>query len=196
VTVTTEVPLFPALVAVIVAEPAAMPETTPVELTAAKPVLLVDQDTLWPLITFPFPSFTVAARVVVVPTIREVVDGSMTTVATLDPFGGVGSVVVPPGPEQTATIGSSAIGKNLRRRLVRADICCMAAPAFELSGASDCRATKRRRGTDYVVGFAGGSAGVAGFPRQPRGSATPPFDGFALSSVLAIRSRHTLCHRA
>lgn len=58
-------------------------------------------------------------------------------------------------------MGSSAIGRNLLTRFVRADMWCMTAPAFELSFAADCRATKRRRGTDYVIGFAGGSAGVA-----------------------------------
>jgi hypothetical protein len=43
VTVTLDVPLFPELVAVIVAEPAATPVTTPLELTVAATALLVDQ---------------------------------------------------------------------------------------------------------------------------------------------------------
>jgi hypothetical protein len=46
VTVTVAVPDFPELVAVIVAEPAPTPVTTPFALTVATPVLLDDQLTV------------------------------------------------------------------------------------------------------------------------------------------------------
>jgi hypothetical protein len=49
-----EVPDFPELVAVIVAEPAATPVTTPLELTVAAAALFVAHVTVCPLITLPF----------------------------------------------------------------------------------------------------------------------------------------------
>jgi hypothetical protein len=49
-----DVPVFPELVAVIVAEPAATPVTTPLEFTVAAAELLVDQVTVCPVITLPF----------------------------------------------------------------------------------------------------------------------------------------------
>ena len=60
VTVTAAVPLFPSLVAVIVAEPAATPLTRPVLLTVAAAVLLLDQVTVLPVSTFPAESNVVA----------------------------------------------------------------------------------------------------------------------------------------
>lgn len=54
VTVTAEVPALPELVAVIVADPAATPETTPLEFTVAAAGLLVDQVTVCPLMALPF----------------------------------------------------------------------------------------------------------------------------------------------
>jgi hypothetical protein len=54
VTVIEDVPDLPELVAVIVAEPAATPDTTPPELTVAAAALFVDQVTVWPVMTFPF----------------------------------------------------------------------------------------------------------------------------------------------
>ncbi len=53
-TVTVEVPNSPALVAVIVAEPALIPVTKPLVLTVAAAALFVDQVTLCPVMTFPF----------------------------------------------------------------------------------------------------------------------------------------------
>jgi hypothetical protein len=53
-TVITDVPDLAELVAVIVAEPAAMPVTTPLGFTVAAPALLVDQVTVCPVIAFPF----------------------------------------------------------------------------------------------------------------------------------------------
>jgi hypothetical protein len=49
-----DVPAFPELVAVIVAEPAATPVTTPLEFTVAAAPLLVDQVTVCPVIALPF----------------------------------------------------------------------------------------------------------------------------------------------
>ena len=54
VTVMADVPDLPELVAVIVAEPAATPETTPLVFTVAAAGLLVDQVTVCPVIGFPF----------------------------------------------------------------------------------------------------------------------------------------------
>jgi hypothetical protein len=54
VTVMLDVPDFPELVAVIVAEPAATPVTTPLELTVAAAALFVDHVTVCPVIAFPF----------------------------------------------------------------------------------------------------------------------------------------------
>jgi len=54
VTVIAEVPDTPELVAVIVAEPAAMPVTTPVEFTVAAAVLFEDHVTVCPGIALPF----------------------------------------------------------------------------------------------------------------------------------------------
>jgi hypothetical protein len=54
VTVTLDVPVFPELVAVIVAEPAATPVTTPLEPTVVAAALLVVQLTGCPVITVPF----------------------------------------------------------------------------------------------------------------------------------------------
>jgi len=53
VTVTADMPDFPELDAVTVAEPAAIPVTTPLEFTVAAEASLVDQLTDWPAITLP-----------------------------------------------------------------------------------------------------------------------------------------------
>jgi hypothetical protein len=49
-----DVPDFPELVAVIVADPAATPVTKPLEFTVAAAGLFVDQVTVCPVITLPF----------------------------------------------------------------------------------------------------------------------------------------------
>jgi hypothetical protein len=54
VTVIADVPDLPELVAVMVAEPAATPVTTPLELTVAAEALLVVHVTVWPDITAPY----------------------------------------------------------------------------------------------------------------------------------------------
>jgi hypothetical protein len=53
VTVIADVPDLAELVPVIVADPAATPETTPVALTVAAAALLVDHVTICPVITLP-----------------------------------------------------------------------------------------------------------------------------------------------
>jgi hypothetical protein len=60
VTVTVAVPLFPSLVAVIVAEPAATPVTRPPDEIVAMPVLELDHVTARPVSTLLFASYAVA----------------------------------------------------------------------------------------------------------------------------------------
>src|ERR1051325_10144181 len=68
VTVMADVPLCPSLVAVIVADPAAIPDTSPLPLTVATDVLLVDHVTVRPVSGLPFASFGVAVSCTVWPT--------------------------------------------------------------------------------------------------------------------------------
>src|SRR5438270_928305 len=67
VTVRADVPLWPSLVAVIVAEPAAIPLTSPLPFTVATAVLLLDQTTTRPVSGVPFASFGVAVSCTVCP---------------------------------------------------------------------------------------------------------------------------------
>src|SRR5450830_714704 len=67
VTVTADEPVLPEHAAVIVAEPAATPVTTPFEFTVAAAALLVDQVMVCPVITFPWASLTVAESATVAP---------------------------------------------------------------------------------------------------------------------------------
>ncbi|HET9637320.1 MAG TPA: hypothetical protein VFP26_15435 [Gemmatimonadaceae bacterium] len=83
VTVTVAVPDTPEHVAVIVVVPAATPLTTPAPLTVAIELLLDDQVTVWPVITFPLASFTVATSVVVEPAPTDGVDGETLTELTV-----------------------------------------------------------------------------------------------------------------
>src|SRR5437762_14142173 len=62
------VPLWPSLVAVIVAEPATFAVTSPVPVTVATGVLLLDHATGRPVSTVPFASFRVAVSCCVCPT--------------------------------------------------------------------------------------------------------------------------------
>src|SRR5438046_3977082 len=62
------VPLWPSLVAVIVAEPATVAVTSPVPFTVATGVLLLDHATGRPVSTVPFASFRVAVSCCVCPT--------------------------------------------------------------------------------------------------------------------------------
>src|SRR5712691_7344326 len=82
VTVTLDVPVFPSLVAVIVAEPVATPVTSPLPLTVAMAVLLLDEVTTRPGRGFPFASFGVAVSCTVSPTCTLAGDGVTVTLAT------------------------------------------------------------------------------------------------------------------
>ena len=82
ITVTADVPFLPSLVAVIVAEPAATPVTSPLPLTVATPVLLLDQVTTRPDNGVPFASFGVAVSCSVSPTVTVAGEGVTVTLAT------------------------------------------------------------------------------------------------------------------
>src|SRR5207253_9493384 len=82
VTVTDEVPLFPSLVAVIVADPGVTPETSPLLLTAATDVLELDHVTVRPESGAPFASFGVAVSCSVWPACTDAEGGVTSTVAT------------------------------------------------------------------------------------------------------------------
>lgn len=82
VTVTAAVPLFPSLVAVMVAEPAAAPDTNPLPLTLATPELLLAHVTTRPESVFPLASCSVALSWTVWPTVVLTVGGLTLTVAT------------------------------------------------------------------------------------------------------------------
>src|SRR5207249_6986449 len=81
-TVTLAVPLFPSLVAVIVADPAATPVTSPAADTVAIAVFELVHATPRPVSTFPAPSFGVALSCVVAPTKTFAVAGLTVTEAT------------------------------------------------------------------------------------------------------------------
>src|SRR5437773_530683 len=82
VTVIVEGPLFPSLVAVIVAVPAALPVTSPLAVTVATPVLLLPQLTGRPDNGLPLASFGVAVSCTVWPTCTDAVLGLTVTDAT------------------------------------------------------------------------------------------------------------------
>src|SRR5436309_1374696 len=82
VTVIVEGPLFPSLVAVIVAVPAALPVTSPLAVTVATAVLLLPQLTVRPDNGLPLASFGVAVSCTVWPTGTDAVLGLTVTDAT------------------------------------------------------------------------------------------------------------------
>jgi len=82
VTAVADVPLFPSLVAVIVAEPAVTPVTNPLALTVATAALLLAHVTTRPLRAVPFESFGAAVNWVVAPTVRLAAVGLTVTDAT------------------------------------------------------------------------------------------------------------------
>jgi hypothetical protein len=104
VTVTLDVPDFPEVVALIVAEPAATPVTTPPELTVAAAELLLDQVTVCPFITAPFWSLTVAWRVVVAPATIDADVGATVIVVTTGATAVTVMLDVPVFPELVAVI--------------------------------------------------------------------------------------------
>jgi len=81
-TVTAAPPLCPSLDAVIVAEPAASADTSPLPLTAATAPLLLVQVTTRPVSGFPLASVGVAASCTVCPGVRLAVAGLTLTAAT------------------------------------------------------------------------------------------------------------------
>src|SRR5438445_286780 len=109
VTVIPAVPLWPSLVAVMVAAPAATPVTSPLPFTVATAVLLLPQVTTRPASGFPLASFGVAVSCAVCPTGTladagaTVTDatGTLLTVSTAVPF--LPSLVAVMVPEPTAT---------------------------------------------------------------------------------------------
>src|SRR3989442_1100641 len=82
VTVMADVPLCASLVAVIVAEPAATPLTSPLPFTPATDVLLLDHVTTRPVSGLPLASFGVAVSCTVWPTDTLVDAGVTVTEAT------------------------------------------------------------------------------------------------------------------
>src|SRR3989442_1475226 len=102
VTVTTAAPLFPSLVAVIVAVPAPTPLTSPLPLTVATDALLVVHVTTRPPSGVPLASFGVAVSCAVAPTGTLAVAGLSATDAT-----GTALIVIaaePPFPSLVAVI--------------------------------------------------------------------------------------------
>src|SRR5207245_1095551 len=81
-TVSAAVPLLPSLVAVMVAEPAATPVTSPLPFTVATPVLLLAQVTTRPVRTAPPASFGVAESCTACPTCTLGAAGLTVTDAT------------------------------------------------------------------------------------------------------------------
>src|SRR5439155_1366156 len=82
VTLIEEVPLFPSLVAVTVAEPGVTPDTSPLMLTAATAVLELDHVTVRPESGAPFASFGVPVSCTVCPACTDAEGGVTSTVAT------------------------------------------------------------------------------------------------------------------
>ena len=123
--------------------------------------------------TFPCPSFTIADRGFVAPTAIAVIAGVTLTVVTSDGLGGVGSVVVPPGPEHTVRIGTNAHSHDLRaKRMAVADMLCMISftPVIGPRVSANLRLPGNKtppRHRQPLVGFAGGSASVAIFRDSP-----------------------------
>jgi hypothetical protein len=124
VTVTTDVPVFPALAALIVAEPAATPVTIPAALTVAAMALLVDHATDWSLIGLPNWSSTVAANNLVAPTWSDAVAGDTAMVVTTGVGGGSVVTLVPP-PEHTASGGNrKSQAQRPKVREIEKDLFC------------------------------------------------------------------------
>src|SRR5256714_15107961 len=82
VTVIADVPLCPSLVAVIVADPAATPVTSPLPLTVAAAVLLLCHVTVRPVSELPFASLGVAVSCAVLPAATVADAGARGTAGT------------------------------------------------------------------------------------------------------------------
>jgi hypothetical protein len=124
VTVILDVPVFPEDVAVIVADPAATPVTTPLELTVAAEALPVDHVTVCPVMTFPCASRTVAESGVVAPTPIDAEVGETVTVVTTG-LGGGGALTVtldvPDWPELNAVMIAEPAATPVTRPLELTD---------------------------------------------------------------------------
>src|SRR5438034_6278661 len=103
VTVMAEVPLWPSLVAVIVAEPATTPLTRPLEFTVATDVLLLDQVIVRPVSGLPLTSFGVAVSCSVWPactlagaglTVTDATGTLVTVIADVPLFPSLAAVIV------------------------------------------------------------------------------------------------------
>src|SRR2546427_46285 len=114
-TVIVAVPLCPSEVAVIVAEPAATPVTSPLALTVATAGLPLDQPIVRPESELPFASFGVAASGTVWPTCTDAVAGFTVTDAT----GTVATVIaaVPLCPSEVAVIVAEPAATPVTRPL-------------------------------------------------------------------------------
>src|SRR2546427_8198669 len=114
-TVIVAVPLCPSEVAVIVAEPAATPVTSPLALTVATAGLPLDQAIVRPESELPFASFGVAASGTVWPTCTDAVAGFTVTDAT----GTVLTVIVavPLCPSEVAVIVAEPAATPVTRPL-------------------------------------------------------------------------------
>src|SRR5881396_2947873 len=114
-TVTLAVPLFPSLVAVIVADPAATPVTSPAADTVAIAVFELVHATARPVSTFPAASFGVALSCVVAPTKTFAVAGLTVTEATgtLDTV----TAAVPACPSLVAVIVTAPTATPVTRPL-------------------------------------------------------------------------------
>src|SRR5207249_2965139 len=106
VTVTADVPLFPSLVAVIVADPAVTPRTRPLLFTVATLVLPLCQVTGRPLNRLPLASLGVAVNCTVCPTVTLGVAGLTATDATATVATVTVTVAAPLFPSLVAVIAA------------------------------------------------------------------------------------------
>src|SRR2546423_879600 len=173
VTVIDAVPLFPSLVAVIVAEPATTPVTRPVGLTMATDVLLLVHVTARSERAFPFASRGIAVSCTVWPTWTGALGGVRSTDTTAA-GGPIGEVVRSHATTPAATANAASAISRRERRCGSA----MRRPSRAKSPPGRQRSTRVDRWRP---------GGLGGALRVPRGSASPPFGGFALSSVLRVQ---------
>ena len=115
VTLTAAVPLLPSLVAVIVAEPAALAVTSPPALTVATVVLPLAHVIVRPVSTLPAESFVVTDSCAVWPTNRLVEAGFTVTAATGTTL--VDTVAVPLFPSLVAVIVAAPAATAVTRPL-------------------------------------------------------------------------------
>src|SRR5437773_7461876 len=120
VTVMAEVPLWPSLVAVMVAEPAATPLTSPLPLTVAADVLLLCQVTVRPTSGLPFASLGVAVSGRLLP--ADTVPDAGVTVTEATGMCTTVMAEVPLFPSLVAVIGAdpatTAVTKPVARTVV------------------------------------------------------------------------------